>query len=71
MDGRNYLSVIGDAAGSVGTGNVRVMGIPDRFIAHASRSAQLAECGLDCRSLVSTMRQMVADGNRERTQRFV
>lgn len=58
-------AVLEMAAGrGLNAGKVRVMGIPDRFISHASRGQQLAECGLDCDSLASMMRQMIADGQR-------
>jgi 1-deoxy-D-xylulose-5-phosphate synthase len=38
---------------------VRLMGLPDRFIAHASRQQQLAEAGLDAEHLAAAMRQLV------------
>jgi len=45
------------AAGSrLDAANVRLLGLPDRFIAHASRSQQLAETGLDAAGLAAAMR---------------
>ncbi len=40
--------------------HVRLAGIPDRFIAHASRPQQLAEAGLDAPALAATCRDMIA-----------
>ena len=40
-------------------GNVRLQGLPDRFIAHASRMEQLVEAGLDATHLASAMKGMV------------
>ncbi len=45
---------------SLDTSNVRLIGVPDRFIAHAGRDQQLAEIGLDAESLAETMRRCVA-----------
>jgi len=42
-------------------GNVKSLGLPDRFIAHASRGEQLAQAGLDAENLASTLRTMIAD----------
>ena len=39
--------------------NVRLAGIPDRFISYASRQQQLTECGLDETSLAATLKDMV------------
>ncbi|GAA0696612.1 1-deoxy-D-xylulose-5-phosphate synthase [Marinobacterium maritimum] len=36
---------------------VLMLGIPDRWIAHASRSEQLAECGLDAAGIEASIRQ--------------
>ncbi|MDP6635261.1 MAG: 1-deoxy-D-xylulose-5-phosphate synthase [Phycisphaerae bacterium] len=41
------------------TKNIRVIGLPDRFIAHASRREQLAQAGLDAASLASTLKDMI------------
>jgi len=38
---------------------VRLMGLPDRFIAHAARQQQLAEVGLDADGLAATMTDMI------------
>lgn len=39
--------------------NVRLLGLGDRYIAHASRMEQLMETGLDATSLDATMREMI------------
>lgn len=46
------------------TSQVRLAGLPDRFIAHAGRVEQLAEAGLDAAGLAETMRQLIAAGRR-------
>lgn len=40
------------------TANVRLMGIPDRFISHAKRQEQLSEVGLDPLNLAAVMRDL-------------
>jgi len=42
--------------------NVRLMGLPDRFIAHANRQEQLAEAGLDAEHLAAAMEKMLHAG---------
>ena len=37
--------------------NVRLLGLPDRFISHASRGEQLTQAGLDAEHLVSTFKE--------------
>ncbi len=49
------------AARSLDTSGVKLIGVPDRFIAHAGRKQQLAEIGLDTDGLVKTMRQSLAN----------
>ncbi len=39
---------------------VLMLGIPDRWIAHASRSEQLAECGLDAAGIEASIRQRLS-----------
>ncbi len=39
--------------------NVRLAGLPDRFVSHASRSEQLARVGLDGPRLAATIREML------------
>jgi 1-deoxy-D-xylulose-5-phosphate synthase len=39
--------------------NVRLLGMPDRFVAHASRQEQLTETGLDAANIIATVRDMV------------
>ena len=41
--------------------NVRLLGLPDRFIAHALRSQQLAEAGLDAANLAATMKDLIVN----------
>jgi 1-deoxy-D-xylulose-5-phosphate synthase len=38
--------------------NVRLLGLPDRFVAHGSRQGQLREVGLDADTLAATVLQM-------------
>jgi 1-deoxy-D-xylulose-5-phosphate synthase len=47
------------SAMNLNTENVRLLGLPDRFIAHASRGEQLAQAGLDADSLASTLKEMI------------
>jgi len=49
---------LASAAGSP-HGNVRLMGIGDRFIQHASRFEQFVEAGLDAAHIAVTMKEMV------------
>ena len=37
-----------------------ILGIPDRFIEHASRAQQLAECGLDAESIYQRIQRELA-----------
>ncbi len=56
-----FGSAVLEAASRMGldSSNVRVLGLPDRFIAHASRSEQLKEAGLDALSLARSMLSIV------------
>ncbi len=47
------------AARGLNTSNVRLLGIPDRFIPHARRQEQLTEAGLDAINLAVTMKDMI------------
>jgi len=47
------------AARGLAADNVRVLGAPDRFIAHATRLEQLAEAGLDAVHVVATLKDMI------------
>jgi 1-deoxy-D-xylulose-5-phosphate synthase len=47
---------------------IRCLGLPDRFIAHASRDEQLQEVGLDAQTLAEAVRDMVLRGA-QRAQR--
>jgi len=40
--------------------NVRLLGIPDRFISHASRLEQLIETGLDATNMAQTLKDMIS-----------
>ena len=40
-------------------GNVRLLGLPDRYVAHASRLEQLVEVGLDATNMVATMKELI------------
>jgi 1-deoxy-D-xylulose-5-phosphate synthase len=51
------------AAGGLDARNVRVLGLPDRFILHAGRAEQLAEAGLDAPALAAAMATAVAAGH--------
>ena len=48
------------AARGLNASNVRLLGLPDRFIAHATRQEQLVEAGLDADNLVATLKDMTA-----------
>jgi len=41
--------------------NVRMLGLPDRFVAHAGRQEQLTEVGLDATTIVATVKDMVVN----------
>ncbi len=43
------------AATSLDVSNVRLLALPDRFIAHAPRAVQLAQAGLDAKALAAAM----------------
>jgi 1-deoxy-D-xylulose-5-phosphate synthase len=47
------------AARGLNASRVRLLGIPDRFILHATRQEQLAEIGLDAANLAATMKDMI------------
>jgi len=52
------------------TRNVRVLGLPDRFVAHASRGEQLAEVGLDAAHLAAVMRDRAAVAPKRPASRY-
>ncbi len=56
--GSAVLEAAADA--SLDASHVRRLGIPDRFIEHASRGELLADLGLDTAGLVQTIREMAA-----------
>jgi len=41
---------------------VRCLGVPDRFVAHAPRNAQLRACGLDAASVAEVVRRAIRGG---------
>ena len=47
------------AARGLNAANVRLLGLPDRFISHASRLEQLVEAGLDAANLAATMKDLI------------
>lgn len=47
------------AARGLRTSNVRLLALPDRFIAHATRAQQLTEVGLDAASIAATIKEMI------------
>jgi 1-deoxy-D-xylulose-5-phosphate synthase len=55
-------SAVLEAGGQAGLDPAKVtrLGVPDRFIAHASRAEQLAECGLDARGIARAVREAIA-----------
>ncbi len=46
------------------TDQIRLLGLPDRFISQASRSEQLAEVGLDEAGMIDAVRGMISHGAR-------
>ncbi len=44
---------------SLNTANVRLLGLPDEFIPHASRRGQLTQAGLDPASLIEAIKDMI------------
>ncbi|MDY6914276.1 MAG: 1-deoxy-D-xylulose-5-phosphate synthase [Planctomycetota bacterium] len=50
------------AARGLSVAHVRLLGLPDRFIAHASRTEQLAEVGLDAAGIIATLKDMTRNG---------
>jgi 1-deoxy-D-xylulose-5-phosphate synthase len=62
-----FGSAVMELASSRGLGaaNVRLLGLPDRFIEHASRRQQLAEVGLDAPHLAEAMKDMIRHPARE------
>ena len=48
--------------------NVRLLGLPDRYIAHASRQEQLTEVGLDATNISATIKDMIVNPTRQSAQ---
>ena len=48
------------AARGLHVGNIRLLGLPDRFVAHATRAEQLVEVGLDPASIVAGVKDMIS-----------
>jgi len=60
MAGGFGSAVLELAAGrGIDTSNIRLVGLPDRYLAHASRREQLAEAGLTPADLAAFARQMI------------
>ena len=57
------------AARGMDTSAVRLMGLPDRFIQHASRREQLSEVGLDATHFAAAMKDMARRGADTTTRR--
>jgi 1-deoxy-D-xylulose-5-phosphate synthase len=56
-------SAVAEALAAHGvTTSLAMLGIPDRFIEHASREQQLAECGLDAEGIYRRVRREMAAG---------
>jgi len=53
------------SARGLSAANVRLLGLPDRFIEHASREQQLAEVGLDSAGLAAAMRDVILNPTRD------
>ena len=47
------------ASRSLSTANVRLIGLPDRYVHHASREEQLAEVGLEPANMAATIKEMI------------
>jgi len=58
------------AARGLPAGNVRVAGLPDRFIAHAARQEQLTEAGLDATGLAAEMQELIRHQADETARKF-
>lgn len=58
------------AARGLNTSNVRLLGLPDRFIAHAGRQEQLTEAGLDTGNIAATIKDMILQGKRAGVKAF-
>lgn len=52
------------------TSRVQLLGLPDRFIKHASRSQQLTEVGLDTANFVETMKTLIENPQGHPAKRF-
>jgi 1-deoxy-D-xylulose-5-phosphate synthase len=50
------------ASRGLDTHNVRILGLPDRYITHASRQEQLAEVGLEPANIAATIKEMILAG---------
>jgi 1-deoxy-D-xylulose-5-phosphate synthase len=63
-----FGSAVLETAQELGLSGARVvrLGMPtDRFIAHGSRSSQLAECGIDATGIASTIQMLVQPDEEE------
>ncbi len=68
-----FGSAVAEMAASRGisAANLRIMGIPDRYIAHATRQQQIAECGLDATALAAAMKDLIRHGAVDVAKRYL
>ncbi len=59
------------AARGLNTSNILLMGIPDRFISHASRLEQLIEVGLDAAHIAGAVRDTVRNSTGSNIRKFI
>ncbi|MGB2822737.1 MAG: 1-deoxy-D-xylulose-5-phosphate synthase [Phycisphaerae bacterium] len=59
------------AARGLRADNVRLLGLPDRFVAHATRGEQLAEAGLDAANLAATVRDMIRQAAGDTARKYL
>ena len=57
------------ASRGLSAANIRLLGLPDRFVAHASRQEQLCEVGLDATGLAASMKDMLLRSSYISTQK--
>jgi len=59
------------AARGLRADNVRLLGLPDRFIAHAARGEQLAEAGLDAANLAAEIGDMIRQAAEHTARKYL
>jgi len=55
--GSAVMEAISARTGKPADGNVKVIGVPARFVSHGKRASQLSECGITADSIVEAVRQ--------------